>query len=85
MHPRCPVCDLDFEPEPGYFLGAMYVSYGLGTLTVLPVAMALVIVAGLSLVPILLIATAQTLLTMMLMYRYSRIIWLYVDFALAPR
>src|SRR5438309_11847214 len=27
MHERCPVCGLKFEREPGYFLGAMYVSY----------------------------------------------------------
>ena len=30
MHERCPACGLKFEREPGYFLGAMYVSYGLG-------------------------------------------------------
>ena len=30
MHERCPVCDLRFEREQGYFLGAMYVSYALG-------------------------------------------------------
>lgn len=29
MHQRCPVCQLRFEREPGYFLGAMYISYGL--------------------------------------------------------
>jgi uncharacterized protein (DUF983 family) len=30
MHDRCPVCGLRFNREPGYFLGAMYISYGLG-------------------------------------------------------
>jgi Protein of unknown function (DUF983) len=30
MHERCPVCELKFEREDGYFLGAMYISYGLG-------------------------------------------------------
>jgi uncharacterized protein (DUF983 family) len=34
MHDRCPVCDLKFDREPGYFLGAMYVSYGLGIVIV---------------------------------------------------
>ncbi len=34
MHERCPVCDLKFDREPGYFLGAMYVSYGLGIVIV---------------------------------------------------
>ncbi|MFM9008621.1 MAG: DUF983 domain-containing protein [Bacteroidota bacterium] len=27
MHSHCPVCGLNNEPEPGYFYGAMYVSY----------------------------------------------------------
>lgn len=27
MHNHCPDCGLNFEPEPGYFYGAMYVSY----------------------------------------------------------
>ena len=30
MHDRCPRCGLHFDREPGYFLGAMYISYGLG-------------------------------------------------------
>lgn len=27
---NCPKCDLDFRKEPGYYFGALYVSYGLG-------------------------------------------------------
>ncbi|WP_234737139.1 DUF983 domain-containing protein [Tellurirhabdus bombi] len=27
MHEHCPHCNLRFEIEPGYFWGAMYVSY----------------------------------------------------------
>jgi uncharacterized protein (DUF983 family) len=27
MCERCSICDLKFEREPGYFLGAMYISY----------------------------------------------------------
>lgn len=27
MNARCPVCDLDFFPEPGYYYGAMFISY----------------------------------------------------------
>ena len=29
MHERCPHCNLKYEAEPGYFYGAMYVSYAL--------------------------------------------------------
>jgi len=34
MHERCPACDLKFEREPGYFLGAMYIGYGLALVTI---------------------------------------------------
>jgi len=30
MHPHCPHCHLKYELEPGFFQGAMYVSYALG-------------------------------------------------------
>lgn len=29
MHKNCPVCDLRFEVEPGFWYGAMFVSYGI--------------------------------------------------------
>jgi uncharacterized protein (DUF983 family) len=35
MHERCPVCGLKFEREQGYFLGAMYISYGLALAIIL--------------------------------------------------
>ena len=31
MSRNCPVCNLTFEIEPGFFWGAMYVSYGITT------------------------------------------------------
>ena len=27
MHDSCPKCSLNFHPEPGFYLGAMYISY----------------------------------------------------------
>jgi uncharacterized protein (DUF983 family) len=32
MKKNCEVCDYRFDREPGYFLGAMYLSYGLSVL-----------------------------------------------------
>ena len=29
MHKKCPNCSQELEPEPGFYTGAMYVSYGL--------------------------------------------------------
>lgn len=44
MNETCAVCGLRFSREQGYFLGAIYVSYGLGVLTVLPVSVVLAII-----------------------------------------
>src|SRR5689334_7200367 len=31
MYKQCPCCGQSFEPEPGYYYGAMYVSFGFST------------------------------------------------------
>jgi len=69
MNETCPVCELRFLRETGYFLGAMYVSYGLGVLTILPVTLA----------PALAFMVLQALVSMPLFLRFSRVILLYVD------
>jgi hypothetical protein len=84
MNAACDVCGLRFEREPGYFLGAMYVSYGMGVFTILPISMLLILVAGWSLVPVLALLFVQTFVSMPLFYRYSRIIWIHVDQAFIP-
>jgi uncharacterized protein (DUF983 family) len=85
MNPRCPVCGMQFLREAGYFLGAMYVSYGLGALTVLPVGVLLAVVLHWSLAIVMPLAIVQAILSMPLFLRFSRIIWLYVDQAIDPR
>lgn len=32
MNERCSICNYHFDREPGYFIGAMYLSYGLAIL-----------------------------------------------------
>jgi uncharacterized protein (DUF983 family) len=81
MNQECAVCGLHFEREPGYFLGAMYVSYTLSVACVLPVSLALALLAGWGLLPVMIVLIAQTFITIPLFYRYSRIIWLHVDHA----
>lgn len=31
MHRHCPHCNMDLEPEPGFYWGAMYITYGFNT------------------------------------------------------
>lgn len=84
MYDRCPACNLKFEREPGYFLGAMYIGYGLGVGTIAMLA-ALVwevlkwpliksTVAG-----IILFLPLTPVLTWM-----ARVLWIYMDQAFDP-
>lgn len=85
MNDACGVCRLAFLREAGYYLGAMYVSYALGVLTVLPVSIVLAIVVEWPLWVVLTIMVIQTLVMVPLFLRFSRIIWLHVDEAIDPR
>ena len=85
IHDACGSCGLRFLRESGYYLGAMYVSYALGVLTVLPVATYLGAIERWSLWVVFPIMFAQTFLSMLLFLRYSRTIWLYLDQAIDPQ
>jgi uncharacterized protein (DUF983 family) len=62
MPDNCPVCGLRFEREPGYFSGAMYVSYTLAVLSIVPFWLFLLF-TGRPLWLTMLIPTVQLLLT----------------------
>lgn len=76
MPDRCPVCGQDFQIEPGFYLGAMWVSY--------PIVIALIIafialahwVLGLHMVASFIFATVLLLLLSPLLIRYSRAVYL---------
>ena len=84
-HARCPVCGLQFLREAGYFLGAMYVSYGLGVLTILPVGVLLAVILEWHLAIVIPLVILQAVVSMPLFLRFSRVIWLHVDQAIDPR
>jgi hypothetical protein len=85
MNVACPECGLGFLRESGYFLGAMYVSYGLGVLTILPVAVLLAVVLEWPVAIVLTLSLLQTLISVPLFLRFSRAIWLYLDQAIDPQ
>jgi len=84
MNERCPKCQLLLDREPGYFLGAMVLSYGFSVVLYtliyqalkrmthqrIPVLFAEMILLYLPLVP--------------LVFRYSRILWIYFDQTVDP-
>ena len=84
MHRTCPECGLEFEREPGYFLGAMYLSYGLG-IAVLAAPVTTMLVRG-SPPPAILAVAAVTLAVLSpWLFRASRVLWLHFDDHFDPR
>lgn len=80
---ECPSCGLVFERDTGYFTGAMYASYTLGMVTSFPIWMTMLIL-GVNPFVIIGVAVAQILITLPLLFRYSRVIWLHLDNAMSP-
>jgi uncharacterized protein (DUF983 family) len=79
---RCEVCGLRFEREPGYFYGAMYLSY---TLAFLSTAYWIPMLAlGVSPWLVVGLPAVQIVLQIPLVFRYSRAIWLAIDHYFDP-
>jgi hypothetical protein len=84
MHAECPECGLSFKREPGYYLGAMYFSYGLGILLALPLCLVLFFLevpAGWNG----LVGAVQISLFSPFLIRYSRVLWLHFDQRFDPQ
>jgi hypothetical protein len=77
MKKKCTSCGYTFEKEPGYFTGAMYVSYGLSIIEMVIIALLL------QLTPIstdyLIYGICLTVIVFWpFNFRMSRIIWMYL-------
>ena len=84
MYERCPVCDLKFEREPGYFLGAMYISYGLAVVTIASLAALLWVVTGWWITKDTICAVVLFLPLAPAITLFSRVLWIYLDRAVDP-
>lgn len=84
MHERCPECGLVFEREPGYFTGAMVVSYALAVPVLGAIVIGLMTLGGLDAVPALVIGDLTYLALVPFIFRYSRVLWLHFDWRIDP-
>ncbi len=84
MYPECLSCDLRFEREQGYFVGAIYINYA---------ATVSIMIAGYFLLeyavkpPLgaqLLIWSAFGIAFPVVFFRYSRSLWLSLDYIFSP-
>jgi uncharacterized protein (DUF983 family) len=81
MNEVCPVCGLHFQRDQGYFLGAMYVSYPISAaLMLLELAIGCWLLPDWSMNKVLLLVVLPGYLPFVpLVFRASRIGWIYFD------
>jgi len=84
MNERCSRCGLVFEREPGYFTGAMVVSYLLAVPAFAVIWLLLWLGAGWDIRVALAVAIVAFLFLVPAIFRYSRVLWLYFDHAVDP-
>lgn len=77
MHKICPSCGHKYEKEPGYFFGAMYVSYGLSVAVGVAIFVALYVLASPLSIEVYMISIGVGLVFFTPpIFRYSRLIWM---------
>ncbi len=81
MNATCPVCGHRFEREPGFFQGAMYVSYvlGIGEAFGLALAAMFLLAPAVGLTGAITAVVAVHLACVPVLFRYSRVIWAHVN------
>jgi uncharacterized protein (DUF983 family) len=84
MFARCPVCDLRFEREQGYFLGAMYISYLLALGIIALIAALLSVMTGWWITKAIAWAVVLFLPLAPAITFFARVLWIYLDQTLDP-
>ena len=86
MHDTCPECGHQFGREPGYFTGAMYASYTMAVplLFIIFVVLWSLFSSTWTLMFNLLVTFIVFLPCVPIIFRYSRVIWMHVDWKLDP-
>jgi uncharacterized protein (DUF983 family) len=80
MHGRCAACGLRYEREQGYFMGAIYINYAATVVVAAGSVLTADALFGLTLAQQLGLGIALAALVPLAFFRYSRSLWLSVDY-----
>ena len=84
MYERCSSCGLKFEREEGYFLGAMYIGYGLALFTIFLLAVVVWLVTHRPIERVIFPAILLFLPLAPAITLFSRVLWIYLDQTMDP-
>ncbi len=76
MHTSCPVCGEKYTPEPGFYVGAMYISYALYVAFIVANFVGFVLLFGVDPIYLLYFLVPALVALMPLFFRVARRIWI---------
>ncbi|MPR36805.1 DUF983 domain-containing protein [Salmonirosea aquatica] len=76
INPVCSYCGESFQREPGFYIGAMYISYALSVALVVTAFVGFVIIFGLDIEYVLAGLILAIIVLLPILFRTARIIWL---------
>lgn len=79
MHTTCPECGFKFEREPGYFLGSIYINYGLTAMITTITWVVLHLGYGFEPRPLAIGLLTFCVVFGTFFFRYARALWLALD------
>lgn len=84
MKTKCEYCNQKMEPEPGYYYGAMFISYAISTFILLPLALLLVFKFDWSVEGAMAMVIFIGILLFYKILRGSRSLWIHLMVKYAP-
>ena len=78
------MCDLKFQREEGYFLGAMYISFGLALVIIALISVLLWVITGWWITRVTIWAVVLFLPLAPAISLLARVLWIYLDQAFDP-
>jgi uncharacterized protein (DUF983 family) len=79
MNEQCAVCGQSFMPEPGYYFGAMFVSYGINAAFFIAVWLGMYIFMKEVSLTAMIIALLVVIFGLLpITFRLSRVLWIYI-------
>lgn len=78
MPARCPVCNQKFEPEPGFYYGAMFISYIISSFFYLAIAAICILIFDWTVNQSFVLIISLAIITYMWFLRISRSLWIHL-------
>lgn len=78
MPERCPTCNQNYFPEPGFFYGAMFIGYGMTAWLFFAIGAILIFVMGMEFNKAMMIIIAVGALTFIYFFRLARSVWIHL-------